>query len=185
MRLTEIDPSAFARELVERVRDHHVTRLIFDVDQSADVRLHGLGGNLELAAHLLAHYARTGEPPGDAPVSEYLQTYCEALYMRPADSGTYDVPPLDQVRGEPAAAHEVVLVAAVARDMLEQGEPVSLLHLAVLSGASEAPVSYQHVRRLAAAGEIRTSGEKGPAVRSVSAAEARRWLGARGVPGYR
>lgn len=179
MRLDEIDKEELAADVLDRVVGHHSTRLLFDVGPDSEVRVartEWRATSVGRAAALLCHYAQTGEPPGDAPVSEYLQTYCEALYTRPGDCGSYDVPPLDQVRGEPEAEHEIVLVAAVARDIMERDEPLSLLHLAVLSG-----VSYQYVRRLASTGEIRTSGARGAGVRSVAASEARRWLGARGV----
>jgi hypothetical protein len=187
VKLTDIDPATLAAELVERAHGHHVTRLVVDLDPTIEVKPGGMRGwqgtNLGLAAFVLAHYARTGEGPGDAPIVEYLQSYCEALYTRPADAGHYDVPPLDQVDGEPTEAHEVVLVAAVARDLIAQGSPVSLLHLSVLTTASERPISYAHVRRLASSGEIETNGARGAGAHGIDASEARRWLAARGVPG--
>lgn len=185
MRLTDLDKETFTRSLVERVIGHHITRLMFDL--SPEARIEGLregwqGTSIGLAAYLLCHYAQTGEPPGDAPIAEYLQTYCEALYTRPGDATSYDVPILDHVSGEPTESHELVLVAAVARARIASNEPVSLLHLAVLSTAGPVPLAYQSVRKLAASGEIQTTGERGRNAMTVSAAEATRWLQSRSVP---
>lgn len=188
MRLRDLDPQTFARELVERVQGHYTTRLMFDLDPDVRIewrRVGWQGTNLGLAALVLCHYAKTGEAPEDAPIAEYLQSYCDALYTRPADAGMYEVPVVDQVEGDVVEDHDRVLVAAVARDHIAHRRAVSLRELAVLSEAGESPVSYARARNLASSGEIVTNGARGRGARNVEAKDAKRWLGARGVPGFR
>lgn len=176
VKLADIDSKTFARSITDRVLHFHSWGLLTAIGPAAEPspRIEGLG-NVGLAALVLCHYAQTGEEPGDAPIAEYLQSYCEALYTRAGDAGSYDVPPLDQARGEPQHEHELVLLAAVGRDLLSAGSPVSLLQLAAISDTP-----YQSVRRLAASGEIARE-PRSP----VPAEEARRWLASRGVAGFR
>lgn len=165
IRLSTIDPAALAEEVHETLAAR-VRRLAFALGYD----LHEGGAGVSEARHavrLLAHYARTGEPPEGRPelVPEYLQT------MVDLDA----VPPAAELAGErdPEDPLHVVVLAALARDALTRGRgTVPDGWLAALAGLSSA-----QVRRLAATGELRRGAD------GISIADARRWLRARGVAG--
>lgn len=135
------------------------------------------------AVHQVAVYAKTGTPPEHRQelLPEYLQSIGEAVWQAPHPDVYQMVPfPWDAGAGEPSTDLDVVLVAAVGREWIGEGRPVTQLMVACLAG-----LTVQSVRDLISAGELaataRDEGDK--RVRLIEADEARRWLSGRGVPG--
>jgi hypothetical protein len=117
----------------------------------------------------LAAYAISGNGL-DAPVQEYLVSLIP-LWSSVAGGAT-DIDGL-QAEADPETPLGLVVCAAVARELLELGRSISAVQLAAL-----ACLSATQVRQLARSGElVLDDGE-------IAAKEARRWLGARGVPGF-
>jgi hypothetical protein len=76
----------------------------------------------------------------------------------------------DATSPSPTTPLGAVLSAALGREELEAGRPISTTRLAILAG-----VSPQYVRKLVSSGELVASESE------VKAKEAKRWLTARGV----
>lgn len=116
------------------------------------------------AVYCLARYAKRGEPL-DASVHEY----CVSL-IGPGDKALDLASDGDR---DPDTELAVVVVAALARAKIEARRRVTVRELATLAG-----VTNVYVRKLARDGELTMlDGE-------FRAAEAKRWLGARGVAGF-
>ena len=164
--LSELDPQAVAADVVRLVIEHlHVTG---DPSETTEIGA---------TAHALALYAQRGLPVWDwtdhGCASDACLSLFSALYSRAAGEqlggGITDLP--DDL--EPDDAIGVVLLAALARIRIDQGADVALRELAVLSG-----LSRRQLQHLAASGEIEATDGR------VEAADATRWLAARGVPGF-
>lgn len=175
MRLRDIDPA----KLGQQAHEHVVERLhglLTAIDPMAIPP--PLDGRSEVrrAVTLLAHYARTGEPPEGRRelVHEYLVSLVPAGLLPDTD------PPDEPTTEDPTAAivHRVVL-AVLARERLADGEPVPASHLAAL-----ADVSPARVRQLLSTGELR-AWRRGIATTDrrayVHPEDARRWIDGRGA----
>jgi len=134
--------------------------------------------DIRLAAHVVAHYARAGSLPDDAPLQEYLISLLP-LYVTASGSGSVSIPELDQSI-EPATPWGLVIVAAVARERLAAGRPLTHAQPAVLASMSPGRLS-----QLAAAGDAprRRQGGRDARQRLYTAAGCVAWLRARGVAG--
>lgn len=181
LRLADIQPDALSAAITEAMA-HHVTRLAVPLSPGMTVHLDGPHGDsgVGLSAADLARYAR-GEGGLDSTVEDYAVKLVPLLAspLAPVSgplppiltrwlAGQVDADDLDPDSLEDRLA--LVIMAALGREALEGGEPVSVGQLAVLSG-----VSPDHVRLLARRGEIAVEGGR------VSAEEARRWIAGRGV----
>lgn len=194
--LADLDPAAVALAVCEAVVTHlHRGALALALARAPSVEMrlarhgdpHGevtaeamaSGSDLGLTTQALTTYAQRGLPVWDwtdsGMASDGALSVMAALYTcagRP-DVGGGIVDLEDEVEADDPIG--VVLLATMARIRIDQGTPVSLRELAVLSG-----LSLGRVEHLAATDEIQRSGPG-----RVAPDEARRWLAARGVPGYR
>jgi hypothetical protein len=102
-----------------------------------------------------------------------LQSVAEVLWSA-AHPGVYEQSSLSDLAGEGEAesAIQLVMRAALARDLVDRRQPVPIAWLAALGACS-----VKRARNLGSAGELAVDGGE------VRAAEARRWLGVRGVRG--
>ncbi len=190
MKLAEIDPITLAREVVSAAYDAIIRRTMA-IDLHLELRIlregeqwdpraewarpkDGVGvwgapesTTLGHAVVALTCYAQSGERL-DADVQEYC-----VMFVGAADEDLDDASSPD-----PSTPLGLVVAAALAREQIEQGEPVRTAHLAALAG-----VTSGRVRQLVASGELRVTTRGGDDY--VRAADARRWLGGRGVPGMR
>lgn len=159
--LRQIDPARLGEEVQAQARDH-VHTLALAVGYEAQLVEYGPG--IRHAVQTLAAYARDGVPL-DAPVHEYLVSLIP-LYQAPLGDAPVD---LDD---EADATTELgtVIRAALAREQLDAGRALTAAQLATLGSVTPA-----QVRHLGREGELWV--EDG----LISAAECRRWLGARGV----
>ena len=171
-RLPDIDPTALAADVEGWVQTHMAMQglRLGLTDPLPPVRL----PQLRHAVEELTRYAQHGPPhcdDADGP-TEYLQSVIEALYTTAHPDGYSAAPTaLDARVGDPEHEIDVVVVAARARERIERGiETVGARELGALAG-----LSTQRVRMLASAGEIMMSDGE------VTADEARRWLGGRGI----
>jgi len=122
------------------------------------------------AVYCLTRYAQRGDPL-DADVHEYL------VSLIPLDA-----PEIDDLSSDVDGPLALVCQAALAREAIDGGHRVGTVWLAALAG-----VTPLRVRQLAAAGEIAAQlveSDRGRERYEVKAAEARRWLSARGVLGF-
>lgn len=177
-RLLAIHPDDIAAEVERRVVDH-LHRLALDV--GAEVRAEATLGTLRAEARALTVYAQRGLPVWDwtdsGMASAGLLSVLAALYSRAADGGIEHTA-IDVVDDlDPSDDVGLVLVAAAARIRLDRDVPVTARELGALVG-----LTAVRVRQLIAAGELRATDER-PA--RVKARDARRWLAARGVPGFK
>jgi len=184
LRLADLDPREVANEVVGMLCDHLSRQALFALHPGHEFRLpaetaYG-GTQLGFTAALLTLYAKTGRAgdwEDDAGCAvDGIQSVCEALYSQAGVPGTFDIGALsDQHPGIPEEPIGLVLVGAHARVKLSSpAEPgVTPRELAVLAGVTD-----HQIRHLARAGELEL--EDGIVPRKA----ARRWLGARGVPGF-
>lgn len=168
-KIAELDAQTLAREVV-RDAMHRVTRTLLAVAPMGDYRLTGpdqqpldtdnvtlsTGGE---AIVRLVEYAQRGAPL-DASVQEY------AITLMDFAGDALD----DATSPSPTTPLGAVLGAALGREDLESGRPISNTRLAILAG-----VSPQYIRKLVAAGELTSKDSE------VKAKEAKRWLSARGI----
>lgn len=169
-KLSDLTPDSVALEITDWV-NAHLMSLCFAAGIVEPVVVPG--GSLAHEVRELTHYAQTGEIDG-SPQGR-LQTVVDALYSTAHPDASSAVDPADATgKGEPTRAIDVVIRAALARQAIDDGERVPLSWLAALGGLSVASL-----RSYAARGELATVGPE------VRAKDARRWLGARGVAGYR
>lgn len=176
-RLKDIYPEAFGTAVEDAVENH-----LFSLAFSLGMRAVADGiSNLRYSARDLAAYAVEGARL-DAPVEEYLISVCPPVWTRAADAGGYQTPEFDNANIDALPSGwlgELILVmrAALAREAIEQGQDVGPADLAAL-----ASISSTQARALLRSGEI--VGGMIDDGWEVSAEEARRWLAARGVPGF-
>lgn len=179
-RLAEIDADEFASDVVRRIEEHVSSlaialgrlvtwRSLHGEDASADWRATEIGR----AAAALCRYAQTGDPAHvEGLPHEYLISMVP-LWTSPGARGTIDLPWEDLSGSGPEEPLEVVTLAADGRMRLGEGQPVPVRQLAALAGVQESSLRTMASRRR----KLRVSGGE------VMAADAQRWLGARGVPG--
>ena len=168
-KIAELDAKTLAREVIQDALAR-VNRTLFAVAPMSDYRLTGpdhraidtenvtisTGGE---AIVRLVEYAQRGAPI-DASVQEY------AITLMDFAGDALD----DATSPSPTTPLGAVLSAALGREALEAGRPISTTRLAILAG-----VSPQYVRKLVSSGELVASESE------VKAKEAKRWLAARGV----
>lgn len=183
-RLADLDPAAVAAEVVEAVRVH-IGRLAFALAPAhewIERTTTGSFSTLALTVEDLTRFAQTGATAdwGDAEgARDALIEVCGALYSRAGEPGTFGVGEIEDVieDADPSAVG-LVLRATWARLSITSGESVSTAEVAALAG-----LNPRAVRQLVEAGELAARKRDGDL--TVTAAEARRWLGARGVPGFK
>lgn len=189
-RLSQLDPRAVAEEVAGLVANH-VAALLFTLDPGAQWTCPaGAGSSLGFTTALLTDWAQrgtNGEEWTTGMALDGMQAVCEALYSQAGVPGTFGVGELDRPEpdtdddpmadADPESTIGVVLLAANGRCSIAQGEPVTAAELGAL-----ADMTAVSVRALARAGELAIDLDTRPAV--VAAKDARRWLAARGVPGF-
>jgi len=168
--LYQVDPEKLADEVVGAV-EAQAQRLAFAIGKS----LMDMGPcDLHFSVQVLAHYALHGGEL-DAPVNEYLLSMAP-VWTRASDGACFTTPEFDDPDTVDATTWlgQLVLVmrAALGRELLAQGRPVSPAELAVLGG-----VSSRHVRHLLRSGDI--AGQDDGVRWTIPAAEAKRWLATR------
>jgi hypothetical protein len=177
--LTCVGP-ARAEELgrdAEQQALEYLAGLILRLDMSGKWQIDG-AIDLRVSVTVLAAYAK-GLGTLDAPVVDYLQTICEALWIRPIDGVMYETPDLDLATGGDLDSLKddlrgrlcLIMVAAVGRERLSQDEPVTVAQLAAL--ASHSPDS---IRRRGRDGTLRLRKRDGAL--TCSAADAQTYLAA-------
>lgn len=171
-KLNEIDGNALARDVLGDALAR-VGRILFAVaPHSSYVVTNSEGRPLDTtspsssvageAVLALTRYAQTGAGL-DAPVQEYCISLIPVAPEALDDSGEPD----------PKTPLGLVVTAAIARERISEGLPVSTSALAHL-----ASVTPGYIRQLVANQEL-------PATKNeIAAKDAARWLGARGVPGF-
>ena len=179
-RLRDLDPQAVAGEVVRLVREH-LGRLAFRLTPGVEWKESGNepeSSNLGWTVVQLVQFAQTGEVgdwEDESLAADALQDVCSALYSCAGEPMTFGVGAMEEaVSGAELDAIGLVLVGAFARYKLPRRSlRVTARELAVLAG-----VDPDHVRLLARKGELEL--KEG----TIGCAEARRWLGGRGVPGF-
>lgn len=173
-RLSTLDASAVADEVIDRVTNH-VTTLLLALDHSCTWSIpESAVCLLRHEASWLATYAQRGLPVGDwtdhGCAADALVSVCASLYSQAGRPGAIGGP--EDVDVDPTEPVDIVLLAAQARIRIDRRGRVPVRELACL-----ASVDPDHVRLLGRKGEIEV--EDG----EIRAAECRRWLSARGVEG--
>lgn len=182
LRLHQIDPADLGRACAEAVASH-VGRLALPMSPGYTLDVRGPHGDTGLALTVadLARYARGEGELEDAVESyavELVPLLCSPLAQRSGAlppvlagwlSGTVDVDGLDPDSLEDRLA--LVLTAALGREALAGGSPLTVAQLAALGGTSP-----DAVRRLVRDGELTATDER---PMRVGATEARRWLAMR------
>ncbi len=183
-RLASLDPSALAADVDERLT-RYLSRLAVPLSPGLEVRLIRPGGDMAqsdmaLTAEALCHYAQRGLPVWDwethGEAMDAVQNVVSTMYGCPAD--TSSVGPLAEDGLDEADLDDplaLVLVAAWARAQLASGESLTVCQLGALAGLDPSVI-----RKMNKDCEIFLTGLR-PCV--ADAAEARRWLGSRGVKG--
>ncbi|MDO9016120.1 MAG: hypothetical protein Q8S73_12610 [Deltaproteobacteria bacterium] len=150
-----------------------------------DVRASGLA----LTIADLCRYAQSGDTAdwgADAGAEDALLTVGEALWSRPIDEDSGWT--VDDLRAalaeddEPADPLRLAVGCAVARWVASQGGALTTGEVAALASLTHDAVR-QAVKREQLAAPVEQVGSVRRAM--VAADDARRWLGARGVPGWR
>lgn len=177
LKLAEIDGTKLAVETIQRALDH-IYSMLFALAPLGDARIVTgdpavpfgaperdavTASNVGEAVVMLTSYAQRGDEL-DAPVQEY------AITLIPVAGDALD----DATTPDPSTELGLVVAAALGREAIDEGQPISTTRLAILGG-----VSPQRIRQLIAAGEL--SADKG---NEVAAVDAKRWLSSRGVKGF-
>ena len=192
MRLSTLSPSAVGRDAAERVL-RRLSRLAVPLSPGVTLALphaDAAASGLALTAADLTRWAQSGDTAdwgGPEGAEDALLEVGEALWSRPIDAGS-DGWTVDDLRAaladdsDPRDPVRLAVGCAVARWLIASGQPVTTGELAAL-----ASVTVGRVQQLAAHGELETTVERrgSASVALVAAAEARRWLAARGVAGWR
>lgn len=177
MRLHELTPERVALDVARASCDHVVDltmRLLSPVcegpwlprGQDVDVSLRST--QIYLTVLDLAAYAIRGTAL-DAPVQEYLISLVPAHQSALGSDADVDGLADD---ADPSTPLGLVIAAALAREALDAGRPLTSAQLAVLGG-----VSASYVRRLVSSGELGRPGDGGHGGgHTIRAREARRWL---------
>lgn len=175
LRLKDIDPAKFGEDVHNAVLSHIATlALRIDATWRADQG----PSTLRWTAQMLAGYARIGLPATDWPdhgcAMDAILDVCSSLYAC-AGEPSFGAGELDALETETEATTPVgiVLLAAHGRVRISRRERLSRKEVAALGG-----VDRKHLTFLEKNGELEIDPDKG-----IRSAEARRWLGARGVEG--
>lgn len=183
LRLSDIAPDTLARDITAALA-HHVSRLAAPLSPGLIVHVDGPHGDagIALTAADLARYAR-----GEGGLDDIVESYAVELVPllnNPLTPSTNPLPPVltAWLAGEVNVSEldpdsipdrlALVLTAALGREAVETGQPVTVAQLAALAG-----MDPNSVRRLARSGELPVDDGEVPAT------DARRWLVARGVRG--
>lgn len=182
--LADLDPKAIAAEVCRLVIEH-LHSVAMRLDMHVQLRLETDGaepGALGLGptVQALTQFAQRGLPVWDWTHTGMASDACldvfAALYSAAGTpeigGGITDM--VDEV--DPSDEIGTMLLAAFARIRIDQRGEIAPRELAVLAG-----VSSQYVRHLVRTGELEAC--PGRQVR-VPAKDAKRWLAARGVPGF-
>lgn len=182
LRLASIDPDDLGRQCAEAVASH-IGRLALPLSPGYKVHVGGPNGDTGLAFTVsdLARYAR-GEGALESVVEDYavellpllgspLAAHTGALpaVVSAWLAGEVDVDNLAADSLEDQIA--LIITAALGREALDGGQPLTVAQLAVLGGTSP-----DVVRRLVREGEVAAEGDR---PMRVPATDARRWLAAR------
>ena len=192
MRLSTLSPEAVGRDAAERVL-RRLSRLAVPLSPGVTLALphaDAAASGLALTVADLTRWAQSGDTAdwgSHHGAEDALLEVGEALWSRPIDAGS-DGWTVDDLRAaladdsDPRDPVRLAVGCAVARWLIADGQPVTTGELAAL-----ASVSTGRVQQLAAHGELETTVERrgSASVALVAAAEARRWLAARGVAGWR
>lgn len=183
LRLASIDPADLGRQCAEAVASH-VGRLAVPMSPGYTLDVRGPHGDTGLTFTVgdLARYAR-GEGELESVVEDYavelVPLLCSPLAQRSGPlppvlagwlSGEVDVDDLSSDSLEDRLA--LVITAALGREALAGGSPLTVAQLAALGGTSP-----DAVRRLVRDGELVAASEERPM--RVGAVDARRWLAMR------
>lgn len=192
MRLSDLDPAAVGLAAAERVL-YRLSRLAVPLSPGVtlDLGRHPAPGSTGLALTVadLCRYAQTGATGDwgdDADAEGALLEAGEALWSRAIDDDggwtPADLRAALAADDDPTDPVRLAVGAGLARWLVWCGTAVTTGELAAL--ASLSPVG---VRQAAARGQLTTTVEQVGDVRRamVAAPEARRWLAARGVAGWR
>ena len=192
MKLSTLSPEAVGRDAAERVL-RRLGRLAVPLSPGVTLALphaDAAASGLALTVADLTRWAQSGDTAdwgGPEGAEDALLEVGEALWSRPIDAGSdgWTVGDLRAALADDSDPRDPVRLAvgcAVARWLIADGQPVTTGELAAL-----ASVSTGRVQQLAAHGELETTVERrgSASVALVAAAEARRWLAARGVAGWR
>ena len=192
MRLSTLSPEAVGLDAAERVLAR-LSRLAVPLSPGVTLALphaDAAASGLALTVADLTRWAQSGDTAdwgGPEGAEDALLEVGEALWSRPIDAGSdgWTVGDLRAALADDSDPRDPVRLAvacAVARWLIADGQPVTTGELAAL-----ASVSTGRVQQLAAHGELETTVERrgSASVALVAAAEARRWLAARGVAGWR
>lgn len=169
IRLSDLTPDDVAREVLDWCTSH-LSSVAFACGLTDPIV--APGGSLAHETRELVHYAQTGEIAGQP--SARIQTIVEALYSG-AHPDVYRYADVADMAGkaEPEHAIDVVIRAALARELIETGQRVPVAWLACL-----ASLPVQTLRTYGARGEIQIRDG------DVTAKRAAEWLSARGVTGF-
>lgn len=179
-RLATIDPATLAADVDERLV-RYLGRLAVPLSPGLTLHVgHHGQSDMALTVSALVTYAQRGLPVWDwdthGEARDGVQSVVSTLYACPADTSI--VGPLAETDLDDADLDDplaLVLVAAWARVQLADGEALTVRQLGALAG-----LDASVIRKMNKDGEITLTGIR-PCV--ADAAEARRWLGARGVKG--
>lgn len=170
-RLSDLSPDAVAAEVWGWVQGH-VGRLLMHGEvppttwELARMAVH--------AVATLTHWAQHGGEL-DATPAEYLQSVAELLWTAAHPDVYSSVDTIGEDRDDASRAINVVIRAALARDRI--GGPPGRVPLHWLAALASIP--YSSLRTYVARGELEAVRGEG-----VRCSDARRWLEARGVPGF-
>ena len=191
MRLSTLSPEAVGLDAAERVLAR-LSRLAVPLSPGVTLALpHAdpAASGLALTVADITRWAQSGDTAdwgGPEGAEDALLEVGEALWSRPIDAGS-DGWTVDDLRAaladdsDPRDPVRLAVGCAVARWLIADGQPVTTGELAAL-----ASVSTGRVQQLAGTELTTTVERRGSAsVALVAAAEARRWLAARGVAGWR
>lgn len=179
MKLADLTPMS----VFESVRDainEHVQRLVTRTS-IGPVPISLPCDALQLMIADLTNYAQLGIAL-DAPAIDYVQSIAEVVHIAPGDGATYNA--MGLLSDDLQTPWGIVCRAALARSELDEGSPVSIRELSVLSG-----LTIEGVRRCIRVGELtaaveRDDSQPGAPATLIAASEARRWLSGRGVRGF-
>lgn len=184
MRLSDLDPRTVGSAATDAVLQR-LSRLSLPLAPGVTLRWETQGDtDLGVTVASLCAWAQSGAL-GDwtdhEDAADALLTATEVLYRAPLGDAWDAAEAAAAAEDGPADSDPVALVLAAAwsRVRICRGEPITLRELARL--ASVAP---SRVKQLVVAGGLAASGRGGPQPHRVEAAEARRWLAARGLTGW-
>jgi hypothetical protein len=183
VKLAELDPRDVGARAARALVDH-VGRAASQLGPSYTVRVDGgdpASSDVALTMRALTEYAQRGLPVWDWTdtdmVADALISALSALYGSPCGDLTGTAADPSDVDLDPSEPLTLAIAAADARLRIDTGFPVTARDVGALAG-----ISGQGVRRYLRSGELEASNDR---PQRIAAADAARWLAARGVPGFR